>query len=213
MRWRSCAAAIALVVGLALAAAAAGIAAGPTATRIVYVAPVDARGHPVASDLILVATKGTCEAGSDSVPGPVYRCFNDDNTVLDPCWAARGLVLDPHHRAVLCMPFPWSRYVVRLDSSGLPPSTQPVPRSLSFPWGVRLANGDNCIALQGAHDQYRGRVVDYACGSGYRLVLLRGMHHSHEPWTFDSAIWDGKSYSPGPTETVSLAWYGGPAPA
>jgi len=214
MQWRRCAAAVALVVGLVLATGAAGIAAGPAATRIVYVAPVDAHGHPVTTDLILLATKGTCEIGSDSVPGPVYRCFNDDNTVLDPCWAARGLVADPHHRAVLCMPFPWSPYVVRLDSNGLQPSTQLVPRSLSYPWGVRLANGDNCIAEQGAHDRYRARVVDYACGPGYRLVLLRGMHQSREPWTFDSAIWDRKSlsYSPGPTETVTLAWYGGPAP-
>ena len=47
----------------------------------------------------------------------------------------------------------------------------------------------------------------------YRLVLVRGMHQSQEPWTFDSAIWTGKEYIPGPTETVSIAWYGGPSPA
>jgi hypothetical protein len=39
------------------------------------------------------------------------------------------------------------------------------------------------------------------------------MHQSQEPWTFDSAIWTGKEYIPGPTETVRIAWYGGPSPA
>ncbi len=68
------------------------------------------------------------------------------------------------------------------------------------------------MAAQGAHDQYLGRVVDYACGHRYRLVLLRGMHRSREPWSFDSAIWTGKRYVRGPQETVRIAWYGGPAP-
>jgi hypothetical protein len=204
---------IATIVGVALAAAASGIAASPDATKVIYVAPVDAQGHQLPSITVLVATKGSCEPGSDSVPGPVYRCFNDDNNVLDPCWAARGLFAEKSHRSVLCMGYPWVPYVVQLDTPGLPASTQAVPKSLSFPWGVKLANGGNCLAAQGAHDSYRGRVVDYYCGRTFRLVLLRGIHQSSEPWTFDSAIWNGKSYSPGPTEPVRIAWYGGPAPS
>lgn len=203
---------VAIIAGVALAAAASGFAASATATKVVYVAPVDAQGRQLPSITVLVATKGSCEAGSDSVPGPVYRCFNDDNNVLDPCWAARGLFPATSHRSVLCMEYPWVPYVVRLDTAGLPASTQAVPKSLSFPWGVKLANGENCLAAQGAHDNYKGRVVDYYCGRTFRLVLLRGIHQSSEPWTFDSAIWNGKSYSPGPNEPVRIAWYGGPAP-
>jgi hypothetical protein len=203
---------IAIIAGLALTAATSGIAASPAVTKVVYVAPVDAQGHQLPSVTVLVATKGSCEAGSDSVAGPVYRCFNDDNNILDPCWAARGLFQEKHDRSVLCMDYPWAPYVVQLDTRGLPPSTQAVPKSLSFPWGVQLANGEKCLAAQGAHDNYQGRVVDYFCGRSFRLVLLRGIHQSNEPWTFDSAIWNGKSYSPGPTEPIRVAWYGGPAP-
>jgi hypothetical protein len=209
MRWRVGWGALTVAVGLALATAN-GLAT-PAATKVVYVAPVDPSGKALPSDIVLISTKGSCEPGSDSVPGPVYRCFNDDNTVLDPCWAVTSGLLgpSPHHRSVLCMPWPWSWIVVRLDSTtALPASTQPVPPGTSFPWGVHLANGENCLAAQGAHDQYRGRVVDYYCGSTFRLVLLRGMHQTTEPWTFDSAIWSGKSYSPGPTETVRIAYYG-----
>jgi hypothetical protein len=203
---------IAIIAGVALVAAASGIAASPAATKVVYVAPVNAQGRQLPSITVLVATKGSCEPGSDSVPGPVYRCFNDYNNVLDPCWAARGLILETSHRSVLCMSYPWVPYVVRLDTSGLPASTQAVPKSLSFPWGVKLANGENCLAAQGAHDNYKGRVVDYYCGRTFHLVLLRGIHQSSEPWTFDSAIWNGKSYSPGAPQAVRTAWYGGPAP-
>jgi hypothetical protein len=173
---------------------------------------VDANGRQLPSITVLVATKGSCEAGSGSVPGVVSSCFNDDNNVLDPCWAARGLYLETNQRSVLCMSYPWVPYVVQLDTSGLPRSTQPVPKSLSFPWGVQLANGEDCLAAQGAHDDYRGRVVDYHCGRTFRLVLLRGIHQASEPWTFDSAIWNGKNYTAGPTEPVRIAWYGGPAP-
>lgn len=212
MRARRGFGAIAIIAAVALAAAANGIASSPDATKVIYVAPVDAQGRQLPSITVLVATKGSCEAGSDSVPGPVYRCFNDDNNVLDPCWAARGLFLEKGHRSVLCMSYPWVPYVVRLDTPGLPVSTQPVPKSLSFPWGVQLVNGENCLAAQGAHDTYKGRVVDYYCGRTFRLVLLRGIHQSSEPWTFDSAIWNGKTYSPGQPEPVRIAWYGGPAP-
>ena len=204
---------LALSVALVLAVAAGGYAAGPSATKVIYVAPVDASGHQLPNITVLVATKGSCEPGSDAVPGPVYRCFNDDNNVLDPCWAAKGLLQEAKGRSVLCMTYPWLPYVVRLDIHGLQPTTQTVPKSLGFPWGVKLENGQDCLAAQGAHDQYRGRVVDYYCGHQFRLVLLRGMHRAREPWTFDSAIWNGKSYSKGPTEPVQAAWYGGPAPS
>ena len=79
---------VVLSVAGALATAVGGATASPNATKVVYVAPVNARGHQLPNITVLVATKGSCGPGSDSVPGPVYRCFNDDNNVLDPCWAA-----------------------------------------------------------------------------------------------------------------------------
>ncbi|HEY3759114.1 MAG TPA: hypothetical protein VGL37_05095 [Solirubrobacteraceae bacterium] len=91
--------------------------------------------------------------------------------------------------SVLCIEEPWSDTVVQLDTAHRRPvSNDSVPRSLRYPWGVELANGEKCIADQGAHDMFRGRVVDYSCGHAFQLVLLRGMHQSHEPWSFDSAV-------------------------
>ncbi len=196
------------VIGLAATAVPDVPASDTTATKVLYVAPVNRSGHPLADVRIIIDVRGTCEPGSDSVPGPVYRCFDAGNSILDPCWADRG-----HAGSVLCMEEPWSQSVVELDTRRLPTSTQLVPRSLSYPWGVKLANGEKCLAAQGAHDEYRGRVVDYSCGHRFHLVLLRGIDQSHEPWTYDSAVWTGAKYIPGPTETVRIAWYGGPRPA
>jgi hypothetical protein len=182
-------------------------ASGSATTRVVYVAPVDRNGQPPPGLSVFLDVRGKCEPGSDSVPGPTYRCFAA-NSILDPCWADRA-----HAGSVLCMEQPWSHSVVQLDTGGhLPSDIQPVPRSLSYPWGVELAGGEKCVAAQGAHDQYRGRVVDYSCDGRIHRVLLRGMHQSHEPWSFDSAIWTGEHYLPGPKETVKIAWYGGPSP-
>ena len=172
-----------------------------------YVTPVDRSGQPLGGLRVVLHARGSCEVGSDSVPGPVYRCF-EANFVIDPCWADRA-----HSGSVLCMVEPWSDRVMELDTGHpLPASDQPVPTSLAYPWGVKLANGERCLAAQGAHDIYRGRAVDYFCGHAFHLVLLRGMHMSHEPWSFDSAIRTGTKYIPGPRETVRIAWYGGPAP-
>jgi hypothetical protein len=199
----------AIVLSALIVAMAPGVpASGSGATKVIYVSPVDRSGQPVPGVSIFIDVRGKCEAGSDSVPGPLYRCFDVGNSILDPCWGDAAQA-----GSVLCMEEPWSQTVVQLDTGGpLPSSNYPVPKSLGYPWGVKLANGEHCLAAQGAHDEYGGRVVDYACGKKYRLVLLRRMHQSHEPWSFDSAIWTGSKYHSGPRETVQVAWYGGPAP-
>jgi len=204
-RWSSVIALSALIAAITPSAPASGSAA----TRVIYVAPVDANAQPLAGVSVSLDVRGKCEPGSDSVPGPVYRCFDVGNSILDPCWADHAEV-----GSVLCLEAPWSQTVVKLDTGiPLPPNNEPVPTSQSHPWGVRLASGETCLAAQGAHDRFRGRVVDYACGKRYRLVLLRGMHHSHEPWSFDSAIWTGTKYVAGRRQAVRVAWFGGPRAA
>jgi hypothetical protein len=197
---------------LAIGASAVILAPGPTAsgsaaTRVIYVAPVSSGGQSLGRRISL-DVRGKCEPGSDSVPGPVYRCF-EANSILDPCWADRA-----HSGSVLCMQEPWADSVVKLDTGHrLPVSSGRVPAGHAYPWGVKLTDGEKCLAEQGAHDMFRGRVVDYGCGHTFHLVLLRGMHRSSEPWSFDSATWTGTKYTTGPTETVSIAWYGGPPPS
>ncbi len=197
-----------LVSGVLLVAGAAGAwASGSSATKVIYVAPVNRGGERLPGVRILLDVRGHCEPGSDSVPGPTYRCF-EANSILDPCWADRA-----HAGSVLCMEEPWSATAVQLNTGRrLPASNYPVPKSLGYPWGVKLANGEECIADQGAHDMFQGRFVDYSCGHAFHLVLLRGIHQSQEPWSFDSAIWMGDSYVAGPRQAVKVAWYGGPPP-
>ncbi len=194
-------------IALVLTGAVGASASGLSATKVIYVALVNRSGQPLPGLKISRDVRGHCEPGSDSVPGPTYRCF-EANSILDPCWADRS-----HAGSVLCMEEPWSEVVVQLDTGHrLPASDSPVPKSLDYPWGVKLANGEECLAAQGAHDMFRGRFVDYSCGHGFHLVLLRGIHQSHEPWSFDSAIRTGQGYVAGPRETVKVAWYGGPTP-
>lgn len=180
------------------------------ATRVVYVAPVDANGNQVRGLTVTRTLHGHCGAGSDSVPGPTYRCFFGDS-IEDPCWLDAAVA-----GSVLCMTQPWSKSLTRGYVAELEPSTEPVPTGLSYPWGVELTTGERCVAEQGAHDEFRGHVVDYGCGgppSYTGRVLLRGMHRSRPSWSFDSAWWTGKSYQPRRKVKVRIAWYGGPPPS
>jgi hypothetical protein len=180
------------------------------ATRVIYVAPVDANGDQVEGRSVARTVHGHCELGSDAVPGPTYRCFFG-NFIEDPCWADAALP-----GSVLCMTQPWSTTLVRIYVDELEPTTYPVPKSLGYPWGVELTTGEKCIAFQGTHDAYRGRVVDYGCNAAYLhggRVLLRGMHRSRPLWSFDSAWWTGTKYQPRKRVHVRIAWYGGPSPS
>lgn len=182
------------------------------ATRVVYVAPVNANGDQVPGLHVVRTVHGHCEPGSDSVPGLTYRCFTG-NTIEDPCWVDAAVA-----ESVLCMTQPWTKSLVRIDlTEALEPSEGVVPTSLSYPWGVELTTGERCLAEQGAHDEFRGRVVDYGCGrppSFTGRVLLRGMHRSQPLWSFDSAWWPGgTSYEPRGRVKVRIAWYGGPSPS
>ena len=176
-----------------------------TSTRVIHVAPVDTNSDPVDGLIITRAVHGHCSPGSDSVPGPTYRCFFG-NFIADPCWADESDV-----GSVLCMTQPWTKTAIRVYVPTLEPTAEAVPKSLNYPWGVELTDGEKCLAQQGAHDQFDGRVVDYGCGGPDRHVLLRGMHRTHPLWSFDSATWTGRKYLPGKREQVRIAWYGGPS--
>ncbi len=191
-------------------AAARASSAPSTPTRVLYVAPIDANGDLAEGFSVARTTHGECHPGSDAVPGPTYRCFTG-NFIEDPCWADSAVP-----GSVLCLTQPWAKSVTRVDVNELEPNNEPVPKSLSYPWGVELTTGEKCLAFQGAHDQYRGRVVDYGCNSAYLhggRVLLRGMHRAKPQWSFDSAWWTGRKYQPRHRVTVRVAWYGGPSPS
>ena len=181
----------------------------PSGTITADMAPVNADGQPAAGYTITDGgTAQSCEAGSDVAP-QAYRCFAG-NDVYDPCWLDNA---DATQDSVLCQPDPGEASAVRFTvaSGGLPAFLgAPQPVNPTFPWGVRLADGEDCAAVQGTHDIDNGKIVDYACGSDYEHVLLRPVHRAASLWTFQSAYSHGTGYRPGPVEDVTTAWYAVP---
>lgn len=175
-----------------------------SATAVRVVSPVTSAG--IASGYrVTQRLHGVCEDGSDSVAGAVYRCFSHGR-VLDPCW------MDPRFRErrhLLCLQLPWERI---LSSVVLhrPPTLPPKPANITrgHPWGVQLATGERCVAVQGAHSFFRGRPVDYVC-PGTKVSVLRGLDQSKGIWTATTVLHRSNHpyYTRGGTVQVRTAWY------
>ncbi len=183
-----------------------------TKTQVVFVAPVNSHGQPVKAVSVSQSLEGSCNAGSDSVGGPVtiYRCFAK-TLVADPCWAAASAVVPT--KTVLCMSAPWSTGAVKIVTAGLPVA-KPAKTDLNIPWGVELTTGQRCLAAQGAHESHDGFVVDYYCGLGPRkgssdLALLRGLDRDGPLWDYRSVELRGNTFTLGQIVQVKTAFYGG----
>jgi hypothetical protein len=188
----------------------------PAGTRVLSVRPVDAAGRLAPGYTVsatVTASPGSasasgCSSGSEALAG-AYRCFGNNNFIYDPCWAE-----GPAPSSVLCPARPWSTSVVRVRLSGpLEPPSTPEPGS---PWGLRLSNGLKCVAAQGAHDSFNGKVVDYACGDlqykAGNTSVLRGIDRSQALWRVQTVLDSpaGFTYTPGPVVSVAVAWYAKP---
>jgi hypothetical protein len=186
----------------------AAVRAQTQPTAVIDLAPVNAAGQPNPAEAIIKGGTAQCEAGSDSVP-QAYRCFSGGG-IADPCWLDNA---DPGQATVLCQEKPWSTQIVRFSvpAGGLEPFFgPPQPIDPGSPWGVQLSDGERCIAVQGTHDSFDGKVVDYGCGPNHNHVLLRSLDKSSPSWTYQSAYLRGASYTPGPVEHVRTAWYASP---
>ena len=193
-----------LLIGVLASACASS--AGPhshhaAATKQVHVAPVKADGSPAAGFRTgRTSSNATCEPGSEAI-GQAYRCFAG-NFVYDPCWALKAAV-----PTVLCLPYPWSRSDVRLIARA-PLSAIPNEGAVTEPWGLQLASGQRCVLAQGAHSVFDGKVIDYYCSSG--LSLLRGLSRTSQLWQAHSVITKGSKMTAGPTQQITIAWFGRP---
>lgn len=176
-------------------------------TRILYAAPVDVGGHPRPGLPVSSNVSGHCESGSDSIGNvEVYRCGAGDY-IYDPCWFdADG--------GVLCMASPWDTSVVHIAVPGIPTGVNVGSTDLNYPWGVQLSSGARCLAVQGAHDQFESKTVDYSCtgGSITGLSLLRGVNRSTQYWNYQTVIYNGSNQAAGPVVSVASAWFAGPPP-
>jgi hypothetical protein len=180
----------------------------PSTVRV-DVAPVNSEGRPRSGEQIRDGGWTQCEPGSDAVE-QAYRCFAGHG-VYDPCWLDNAVLTQA---SVLCQLKPWDMHVIQFEvqAGGLSPfSGRTTPVNLSYPWGVRLVDGELCMAVQGTHGVDHGKVVDYACGSKYNHVLLRPLNRSSQVWNYQSAYYSPSGvYRPGPQEKVATAWYANP---
>jgi hypothetical protein len=198
-------AAAAVVAGCGSAApATVSVQGAPPHTQKVYVRPVTSTGAAVRGYRVTShAAGGQCSAGSEAI-GRAYRCFAG-NGVYDPCWAEKASA-----PTVLCVPDPWARTAAELrvsaPLSAIPPADA---GGAAEPWGVQLSGGQRCVLAQGAHNAFRGQVIDYYCPSG--LSLLHGLNLKAATWTARSVLDKSGKLASGPLEKIAIAWYGRPA--
>lgn len=198
----------------AAAAAIAGCGSRPTGTvsvpggpgghtQQVHVSPVTSAGAAVSGYRVTSRVSGAiCEPGSEAI-GHAYRC-SAGNYLYDPCWAEKAA-----GPAVLCVASPWEHTAVELRVTAPLPAIPDPPAGPGEPWGVQLATGQRCNLAQGAHNVFRGQVIDYYCPSG--LALLRGLNRAEPVWTARSVLAKSGQLASGPAEKIAIAWYGTPA--
>ena len=76
------------------------------------------------------------------------------------------------------------------------------------PWGLQLTDGQKCLLVQGTHDSFDGRAVDYYCNSGE--VVLHGLNTTGAQWRAQTAFDTGGQYSMGHAKGITVAWFGVP---
>ena len=149
-------------------------------------------------------------ASSEAIGNIAYRCASG-NRIYDPCWRDGASQTE----FVVCATGPWAGVVYRFRVPGLLLKVGVTwgRNAASYPWGVELANGDQCILLQGAHDSTqpggKGLIVDYSCRSG--IVLLRNLRRGGA-WTIGSARYEGGQYTLLGDVSIRRASFGGLPP-
>jgi hypothetical protein len=72
---------------------------------------------------------------------------------------------------------------------------------------LQLGDGDRCLAAQGAHETFHGRVVDYYCKR--HVAVLRGINRQHQPWLVRNVTYDAAfHYRRGPLRQVARDYVG-----
>jgi len=99
--------------------------------------------------------------------------------------------------------------VVKIVTQGIPDVSDAAAMDLDFPWAVELTTGQQCLADQGAHNQFNGHAIDFGCAKS-DLELLDGVDRSGSLWSYQSVQQTGEGSTLGPVVFVSTAWFGGP---
>ena len=189
----------------AIAVSRSAITHSERETKVQEVSPVNSSGRIRSGFKITLQLNGRCVAGSNVVSAPTYRCFAE-SSMYDPCWRVNP---SSSIKAVVCLPIPWSRKVIKVNiGSALPETYGSKIPNLELPWGIVLTSGVRCLAINGATGNFDGMGVHYACRGRGGLYLLDYPHREQSVWSIRSAIYHEKGYfTAGPTMYLREAYF------
>ena len=120
--------------------------------------------------------RGRCDHESEIEGRPyVWRCFWD-NLIADPCFSASAT-----SGSAFCPLAPWSNRgaLVTARLRNWQPTRPQIVKT--WPWGIRTATGQWCIALRTGTSTIRGLRVNHGCtGTG---VLVGPVDRTLPTWT------------------------------
>lgn len=146
-------------IGGTIAAVIALMPSDQHATSRITYQPTTLTGQ-VSGDLhVTHKVTGYCDSESIAAPRQgAYRCVAG-NGIYDPCFAG-----DHGGNLVVC-PYP-SPDTVTVMQLTRPLPVSPTSSSLSWPWLLTLADGEQCWQLSGATTDFAGMPLNYRCGNG-----------------------------------------------
>jgi hypothetical protein len=170
------------------------------ATKQRVVAPYGLDGKPSAQFTVTETLTGSCWTGSlADFRSDAWRCTSGSE-IIDPCFS--GTNSPP--REVLCPESPFGKEVTALTlSKELPVEfADEGTAGEEIPWGLRLANGAECLQTPGGNPEVGGSRVNYYCDrDGY---LVGDVDRSPRPWTI--LQWDGHGSRLRPVAIAEAAW-------
>jgi hypothetical protein len=124
-------------------------------------------GDGQSSPKIIKHVPGRCDRQSHLIlREDAWRCEAEGRT-FDPCFAKVGT----KNTSVLCPSSPWSMENTQINVSAPLDNEDHLALDMSrtFPWGIELANGNRCLAVE-ATEYYDSMPIRYHCSSNVDLL-------------------------------------------
>lgn len=140
------------------------------------------------STLTVTATeRGACQDDSlaASFRPDAWECTGESDRIFDPCFDNPFASADTPGE-VACLTSPFSNEVVVLTLDAPLPRSKEISQSdgpfapWDLPWGVELANGEQCLLLEDVETVLAGEGIYYACTDGG--VILGEMRRGDDVW-------------------------------
>jgi hypothetical protein len=140
---------------------------------------------------------GQCNAQSQLIlREDAWRCMAEGK-IFDPCFAK----MSQDKTEVICPQSPWVGDSVQIEVSGPLNNENHVTLDMSrvFPWGIELANGEHCHAIE-SNEVYDSMPVRYRCSN--QNVLIGYLQRCKSTWSILEKTPEGVV-----TVNLSKAWF------